>query len=101
MPVINLCFDFRYGRPQDSCHQDTFLDMNKKIRTVQEQMENFRENVDTVKSLQSEIQFLNVALQVTMFLRSVHLCNFFCFAVMTSICQIILSRILQQYRSEN
>ncbi|KAJ8931243.1 hypothetical protein NQ314_015870 [Rhamnusium bicolor] len=53
----------RYGRPQESCHQDTFLDMNKKIRTVQEQLENLRENFDTVKSLQTEIQFLNAALQ--------------------------------------
>ncbi|KAJ8924707.1 hypothetical protein NQ315_000858 [Exocentrus adspersus] len=53
----------RYDRPQESCHQDTFIDINKKIRTVQEQIDSFRENFDTVKTLQSEIQFLNVALQ--------------------------------------
>ncbi|XP_018570701.1 transmembrane and coiled-coil domains protein 2 isoform X3 [Anoplophora glabripennis] len=53
----------RYGRPEESCHQDTFLDMNKKIRTVQEQIDTFRENFDNVKTLQAEIQFLNAALQ--------------------------------------
>lgn len=75
MSVIQFCFNFRYGRPQDNCHQDTFLDMNKKIRTVQEQMENFRENLDNVKSLQSEIQFLNVALQVNDFKVCIILCH--------------------------
>lgn len=59
------CIYFRYGRPEESCHQDTFLEMNKKIRTVQEQVDTFRENFDTVKTLQAEIQFLNAALQVS------------------------------------
>ncbi|KAJ8978327.1 hypothetical protein NQ317_011177 [Molorchus minor] len=53
----------RYGRPQENCHQDTILELNKKIRALQEQVENFSEHFDTIKSLQTEIQFLNSALQ--------------------------------------
>ncbi|KAJ8948981.1 hypothetical protein NQ318_023005 [Aromia moschata] len=53
----------QYGRPQETCQQDTILEMNKKIRTLQEQLDNFRENLDALKSLQTEIQFLNSALQ--------------------------------------
>ncbi|CAG9821511.1 unnamed protein product [Phaedon cochleariae] len=53
----------RYGRSQDSCQQDKFLDVNKKIRLVQDQLDNIRENYDLVKSMQTEIHDLNISLQ--------------------------------------
>nr|CAH7755785.1 unnamed protein product [Callosobruchus chinensis] len=52
----------RYGRSHES-HQDAYLDLNKKTRIIQDQVENLRENFDIVKSLQTEIHDLNVALQ--------------------------------------
>ncbi|VEN35368.1 unnamed protein product [Callosobruchus maculatus] len=51
-----------YGRSHES-HQDAYLDLNKKTRIIQDQVESLRENFDIVKSLQTEIHDLNVALQ--------------------------------------
>lgn len=41
-----------------------YIDLNKKIRLLQDQMEGLRENFDVIKSMQSEIHDLNSALQV-------------------------------------
>ncbi|XP_056638230.1 transmembrane and coiled-coil domains protein 2 isoform X2 [Diorhabda carinulata] len=49
----------RYGREG----HDKYSDVNKKIRLVQDQLDNFRENFDIIKSLQQEIQDLNSSLQ--------------------------------------
>ncbi|XP_072398432.1 transmembrane and coiled-coil domains protein 2 isoform X2 [Diabrotica undecimpunctata] len=42
---------------------DKYTDVNKKIRLVQEQLDNFRESFDIIKSLQQEIHDLNSSLQ--------------------------------------
>ncbi|XP_074042790.1 transmembrane and coiled-coil domain 2 protein Dmtn isoform X2 [Leptinotarsa decemlineata] len=53
----------RYARAQETCQHDKFLDVNKKIRLVQDQLDNFRESFDLVKSLQTEIHDLTSSLQ--------------------------------------
>ncbi|CAH2005669.1 unnamed protein product [Acanthoscelides obtectus] len=52
----------RYGRSHES-HQDAYLDLHKKTRIIQDQVDGLRENFDIVKTLQTEIHDLNVALQ--------------------------------------
>ncbi|XP_060535727.1 transmembrane and coiled-coil domains protein 2 isoform X2 [Cylas formicarius] len=51
----------RYGRPQDV--QDCVAELGKRLRAFQEQLEGCREGLDSVKALQTEIQFLNLAIQ--------------------------------------
>lgn len=52
----------RYGRPQEN-QQDPLTDIYKKFRKLHEQLDHFKEYIETIRILQSEIQDLNNALQ--------------------------------------
>lgn len=52
----------RYGRLQEN-QQDIFVDAYKKFRKLQEQVETYKEYVETIRLLQSEVQNLSSALQ--------------------------------------
>ncbi|XP_050295661.1 transmembrane and coiled-coil domains protein 2 isoform X1 [Anthonomus grandis grandis] len=53
----------RYARTQDPIMRDTFVELDKKLKYFQEQLDGFREALDTVKSLQTDIQINTMAIQ--------------------------------------
>ncbi|CAH1123198.1 unnamed protein product [Ceutorhynchus assimilis] len=53
----------RYGRLQESSMQDNFIELNKKLKYFQEQLDGFREGLDSIKSFHTDIQLVNLAIQ--------------------------------------
>ncbi|XP_076272473.1 transmembrane and coiled-coil domain 2 protein Dmtn isoform X3 [Rhynchophorus ferrugineus] len=53
----------RYGHPQELNQEHYFTDLVKKNKLLQEQVDALKESAENTKSLQTEVQYLHVALQ--------------------------------------
>lgn len=53
----------RYGRTPEAGVQDHLIDLDKKLKYFQEQLNTFREGLDSIKSFQADIHLTNMAIQ--------------------------------------
>ncbi|XP_066249910.1 transmembrane and coiled-coil domains protein 2 isoform X1 [Euwallacea similis] len=53
----------RYGHPQEASMQDSLTELEKKLKYFQEQLDSFREGLETIKSFHTDIQLNNLAIQ--------------------------------------
>lgn len=60
-----LCEFCRYERAQEgSCHQDTLKTIYNQLATKQEEINSLREKLESMKTITTELQYMNSALQV-------------------------------------
>ncbi|KAL1517742.1 hypothetical protein ABEB36_001473 [Hypothenemus hampei] len=53
----------RYSRPQESGLQDHIVELDKKLKYFQEQLGSFRDSLEALKTLHTEIQLNTIAIQ--------------------------------------
>ncbi|XP_030760752.1 transmembrane and coiled-coil domains protein 2 isoform X2 [Sitophilus oryzae] len=53
----------RYEHAQELSQQDYFIELNKKLKILQDQIDPLKENAESAKLLQAEVQYLHSALQ--------------------------------------
>lgn len=63
---LNLPFNFRYGRAQDvpGPSEATLKAIYKQLVSKQEEIDNLREKMESMKTLQQEVTYLSAALHV-------------------------------------
>ncbi|ERL86909.1 hypothetical protein D910_04312 [Dendroctonus ponderosae] len=52
-----------YGHPQETSMQDNLAELDKKLKYFQEQLNSFRESLESIKSFQADIQLNNLQIQ--------------------------------------
>lgn len=65
----------RYGRTPEAGVQDHLIDLDKKLKYFQEQLNTFREGLDSIKSFQADIHLTNLAIQVRVYFLSSEWCK--------------------------
>lgn len=73
--LLNMNVDCRYGRTPEAGVQDHLIDLDKKLKYFQEQLNTFREGLDSIKSFQADIHLTNMAIQVRVYLKCGDWCN--------------------------